>query len=505
MKNNLLIKIKIKIYQYLRKTHIQNRLIVLFLVLSLFPMLITGIYSYSKSSQAIRDKINTYSVEVVNQVAKNIEEELTRLEYQTIEIAFSELVQNTLSNYEQLSEWEVYDARYRMRADMVRKFSFSEYISDVQLFTAQGDKIIAYGDTGFTLTFKDDFREDLLAEIRRGDGAPVWKAVDFRDELHQISRVYPENTPEKSYGIIIGRTIKELYEGTQLGSIIIRINEDLFSDVYRNIDLGEGTEIFIVNSEGIVVSTRNDTIAFNQIYPEVELIQKIKGSPDNRSETFELKIAEERNLTAYAPINDADWYIVSTIPFSYLNRETGQIAKDIMGVSLIIFLLAVFLSYIFTRSISDPLNNLVNAMNQVEEGNLDVKIDDQAQDELAEASSNFNQMVEELKELLEDVKEKEKQKSDLEFKALQAQINPHFLSNILNTARLLADMQNADNLENFLSSVINLLHLSMNNKEDFITVEKEVEYLKSYLNIQQFRLHNKFDVKFEIEFSHQRT
>lgn len=499
MKDNLLVKIKIKIYQYLRQTHIQNRLIALFLILSLFPMLITGIYSYRKSSLAIHDKINTYSVEVVNQVAKNIEEELTRMEYQTIEIAFSELVQNTLSNYEQLSEWEIYDARYRMRADMVRKFSFSEYISDVQLFTDQGYKIIAYGDTGFTLTFKGDFRENLLKEIREKNGAPVWKAVDFSDELHQVSRVYPENTPEKSYGIIIGRTIKELYEGTKLGAIIIRINEDLFSDVYRNIDLGQGTEIFIVNSEGIVVSTRNDTIAFNQKYPEAELIQKIKESPGNAVETFELTIAEERNLTAYAPIRDADWYIVSTIPFSYLTRETGQIARDIMGVSLIIFLLAVFLSYIFTKSISDPLNNLVEAMNQVEEGNLEVKIEDQAQDELAAASCNFNQMVEELKELLEDVKEKEKQKNNLEFKALQAQINPHFLSNILNTARLLADMQNADNLENFLSSVINLLHLSMNNKEDFITVEKEVEYLKSYLNIQQFRLHNKFDVKFEIE------
>lgn len=125
MNNNLLIKIKLKIYSYLRKTHIQNRLIVLFLILSLFPMLITGIYSYQKSSEAIHDKINTYSVEVVNQVAKNIEEELIRMEYQTIEIAFSELVQNTLSNYQELSDWEVYDARYRMREDMVRKFSFS--------------------------------------------------------------------------------------------------------------------------------------------------------------------------------------------------------------------------------------------------------------------------------------------------------------------------------------------------------------------------------------------
>jgi len=500
MKENFLIKIKAKIYHYLRKTHIQNRLIVLFLVLSLIPMLITGVYSYRKSSQAIHDKINTYSLEVVNQVAKNIDDELTRMEYQTIEIAFSELVQNTLRNYNELSDWEIYDARFRMRDEMVRKFSFSEYITDVQLFTNQSEKIIAYGDTGFTLNFKENFREDLLSEIKEKNGAPVWKAVDFRDELHQVSRVYPEDTPEKSYGIIVGRKIKELYEGTELGSIIIRVSEMLFSDVYRNIDLGDGTEIFIINSEGTVVSTRNNNISFNEKYFEPELIQKISSNSGNRNNTFEILINGKEHLASYSPIKDADWYIVSTIPFSYLNNETGQIAEDIMSVSLIIFLLAIFLSYIFTKSISDPLNNLVYAMNQVEKGNLEVQINDcTAQDELAEVSSNFNEMVKELKELLADVKEKEKQKSNLEFKALQAQINPHFLSNILNTARLLADMQNADNLENFLSSVINLLHLSMNNKEDFITVDKEVEYLKSYINIQQFRLHNKFDVKFEIE------
>ena len=503
MKENLFIKLKIKFYRYLRKTHIQNRLIVLFILLSLLPMLVTGIYSYRKSSLAIHEKINTYSVEVVNQVAKNIDDELQRLEYQTIEIAFSDLVQNTLKNYENLSDWEIYDARYRMRSDMVRELSFSEYISDVQLFTNTGEKMIAYGDTGFTLSFKEKFRKNLLTEIKNAEGAPVWKAVDFRDEMHQVTRVYPEDTPEKSYGIIIGRTIKELYEGNDLGSILIRINENLFSDVYKNIDLGQGTQIFIVNSQGRVVSTReNESISFNKKYKEEALINSIKAKEKNTndsSETFQISITGEKHIAAYSALKDADWYIVSTIPFSYIERETGAIAKDIMGVSLIIFLLAVFLSYVFTKSISDPLNNLVTAMNQVEEGNLAVQVDDQAQDELGEASCNFNKMVKELEELIEDVKEKEKQKNNLEFKALQAQINPHFLSNILNTARLLADMQDAENLENFLASVINLLHLSMNNKEDFITVEKEIEYLRSYFNIQQFRLHNKFDVKFEIE------
>ena len=72
--------------------------------------------------------------------------------------------------------------------------------------------------------------------------------------------------------------------------------------------------------------------------------------------------------------------------------------------------------------------------------------------------------------------------------ALQAQINPHFLSNVLNTARLLADAQNAENVASLLSSVINLLHASMGKDEELITVRKELDYLRNYLNIQEYRL-----------------
>lgn len=495
------LKIINKIYSLIRSTHIQNRLIVLFVLLSLLPMLITGIYSYHKSSEAIYDKINTYSLEVVNQIAKNINEELRRMQYQSIEVAFSDLVQNTMRNYDKLSDWQIYDARFKIRDEMVRKFSFSEYISDVQLFTDQGQKIIAYGDTGFTLNFKDKFREKLLADIKEADGGAVWQAVDFRDEFHQVDRIYAPDTSGRSYGILIGRIIKDLYQGSQLGTVLIRVNENIFSDIYRNINLGQGAEIFILNQAGTVVSTRNAKLRFNQPYPDNNLIGRIKAQQQKKSyqQTFKISLENEPYLAAYSVIKDTNWYIVSTIPFSYLNKETSLIRKEIIILGLLIFILALGFSYIFTKSISNPLNKLVIAMNKVEAGDLNIKLKDNSQDELAEVSGNFNMMVSELESLLADIKEKEKQKNELEFKALQAQINPHFLANILNTARLLADMQNVDNLENFLASIINLLHLSMNNKESFISVEREIEYLKSYLNIQQFRLHNKFEVHFEIE------
>src|SRR5690606_2098892 len=128
--------------------------------------------------------INTYSQQVVNQVAHNIQIEMKRLDYDTIEIGFSELVQNLLSNYQTLTEWEKLDARYAIRDLLGKKFSFLHDVSDVLLFTVDNEKIIAYGDEGYKLNFSNDFQDPLLAEIKREDGRAVWAAANWEDEEH---------------------------------------------------------------------------------------------------------------------------------------------------------------------------------------------------------------------------------------------------------------------------------------------------------------------------------
>jgi len=486
------------IYSKIRSVKIHYRLIVLFLLLSLLPMLVISIFSYKESSDAIHNKIDTYSRQVVNQVSKNIMVELDRLEYDTIEIGFSDIVQNTLQNYGQMTEWEVKDAEFSMHDALVKKFSFLHDVSDVLIYTNNyQQQIMAYGDTGFRLKFKEEYLKGYLNEIMVKDGATVWRVTDFRDEKHLVQRVV-----ENSYGIIVGRAIKSLYQGDIIGAILIRTNEQFFSDIYKDVDIGDGAEIFVINSNGNIVSSRTDTIPINEFYEEPALIENISYNEDkksNENNTFNMSIAGDRHLIAYSPIKNTQWYVVSTIPYNYLNLESGKIGKKIFIMGLICFILAIFLSIIFTNSISNPLKKLLFAMNEVKKGNLKVSVEDNNKDEIAEVAGDFNVMVEEIQALLEDIKTKEKQKRDAEFKALQAQINPHFLSNILNTARILANRQKAENLESLLTSLIELLHLSMDKEDDFITVSKEVEYLKNYINIQQYRLYSKFEVNFDIE------
>lgn len=484
----------LKICFAIRNIKIQTRLILLFLLLSLLPMLITGYFSYQQSSMAIQNKINTYSLQVVNQVSRNIKVQMRMLENDTIDIGFSEIVQQTLKKYDHLSEWRALDAQETIRDMLVKKFTFLHDISDVLLFT-KNDKIInAFGDKGFKLDLKRNYQQNLIQEIKDNNGVPVWKTLGWQDVNQLVKRVI-----EFKKGIVVGKAIRSLYEGEYIGAVVIRINEKFFAEIYGGVDIGEGAEIFIIDSKGLVVSSRTPEVPFERKYPERSLITRLLETEKRGGNVFNIRIGKQPYLVAFSPIENARWYVVSTIPYSYLNLEAGRIRNRIILLGVGCFLLAIILSVIFTKSISEPLDKLIHGMREVKRGNLTVHVRDDAADEIAEVTHNFNEMINEIHHLMEDIKRTEAQKRSAELKALQAQINPHFLSNVLNTAKLLANAQKADNLECLLTSLIQLLHVSMGKEDDLITVRKEIQYLRNYLNIQEFRYYDKFQVSFAIE------
>ena len=120
-------------------------------------------------------------------------------------------------------------------------------------------------------------------------------------------------------------------------------------------------------------------------------------------------------------------------------------------------------------------------------------------DEIQELGTSFNQMVCRIKQLMLDVEERQQRERNAQFQALYAQISPHFLSNTLNTIRWMADRQNAGNISELTTSLITLLQYSMNNKKEEATLGEEIDYIKNYLVIQEYRYYGMFDVRFQIE------
>ena len=138
-------------------------------------------------------------------------------------------------------------------------------------------------------------------------------------------------------------------------------------------------------------------------------------------------------------------------------------------------------------------------MIDVERDNFLEKISEHGRDEITDATKSFNIMIDEINRLMEEVHRSEQQKSAEKLKALQAQINPHFLSNALNTVKWMASIQNADNIENLIVSLIQLLQVSMGKVEDLVPLSQEIEYIRNYVDIQSYKYLDKLTVEYDID------
>jgi len=481
----------------IRQTKIQNRLFVSFAILSFVPLLITGMFAYWQSSAAVKEKISTYSVQVMNQVGENIENELRRIENDSVDIAFSDLVQDALLRYPELDEWEKKNIEHQLHDMLVKKFSFFHGVSDVLVYTMNYEKITAYGDVNFQFRLKDEFLYGFLDKARLNNGIPLW-AVEGPEHETSTNKDYRMSYYGKN-GILLGRSLKSLQQGLPIGYMIIRLDERYILRKYEQIQLGSGADIFIVDGSGTVISSRNEEVQVAGLYGDLALIERLKTYRESGIHSFPHALSGKRCLIAYSYLPIADWYVVSTIPFSYLNDQPFRIGLYIAILGILCFLLSLLLSFIVSKSISKPLQKLVSSMNHLKKGKLSVRIEDRGSDELGVVAANFNDMVSELRFLIEEVRRKEHLKRIAELKTLQAQINPHFLSNTLNTVRWLANIQKAENIASIMDSLVRLLHGAMGKGEELVTVREEISYVKHYLNIMAYRYYDKFHVGFHLE------
>ncbi|TDF90596.1 sensor histidine kinase [Paenibacillus piri] len=481
----------------IRKMKILNRLVISFAILSLIPLSITGIFAYYTSSEAIKTKISTSSIELMNQVSENIQNELSKLENDSVDIAFSDIIQNTLTDFDMMDEWRRNDAELKMQTMLAKRFSFTHSVSDVLVYTRKKEKIIAYGDVNFKYNLNLDFLNDIFERTALNNGAPLW-TIENRDDEENVRNSNYRITNYGKVGILLARSFKS-FNGLPIGYMIMRIDEKHILKKFKDTNLGQGSDIFIINGNGTVITSQNPEIISAKPYRDHSLIEELKKNKENDSFSFNSTVSGKRNLIAYNYIPSADWYVVSIIPFAYLNDESAKTSIYIIFLGIFCFLLALILSYYVSKSISKPLKHLVDSMNNVKIGNLVTRIEDNSSDELGKAATNFNHMVTEIKFLIDEVKKKEKLKRVAELNTLQAQINPHFLSNSLNTVRWLANIQKAESISSIITSLMQLLHGCMGKGSVLISMRDEIEYVKDYLNIMAYRDYDKFKVHYEME------
>lgn len=464
----------------LRNMHIQTRLILAFLVLSIIPLTVTSVLSYYKSSEAIKSKISLSTKETLIHVKKNIQTQMERYKSISDDIIVSPTVQQ-LEGYDQMTQERQNEIDICIDHDVLtRKIGTLKSIKDVVIITNNNKKIIV-GDPYDAE--RNSFIESMKEPANQKTGQPMWLITNYKNQTNNI---------------VLYRAIKNMDTANIIGYSVITLNERFFSDILKEDALTvNGTykvfsDTFIVDSEGKIISN-NNVKDIGKPYKSPTLIQNIRSLGNRTLESFQLNVDHMDSLVSFLKIDDIDWYIVNIIPLSYLNKETESIRNFNIILGIAFILIAILLSYTISKSISFPLQKILAAMKETKNGNLSVRVDDEGRDEIGMLGEGYNDMVSNIKELIDKVYVLQIKEREAELNALQAQMNPHFLYNTLDTIYWKSLGSGENEIGDMVFSLSRLFRLSLNRGKEITTVANEKELIEHYLMLQKIRFKEKLN------------
>lgn len=303
------------------------------------------------------------------------------------------------------------------------------------------------------------------------------------------------------------KTIKQ----TPVGVLTIDIESKYFNNILDNFKSSKGSSIFIVDqSKDIVLSNNSDFAGKN-----IENIMKLKNN-DNKDITYFSyidKVDGVNMLVSVKEIPSLKWKIVSLSPLMELKQQLVSFRNIMYVLIFACVILSLFAALLLSQDVTGPVQKLVKSMSKVKTGNFQINLSYKRNDEFAFLISEYKRMVSEIKDLIERlyiselenkkaeliIKDAELKIKDAELKALQAQINPHFLYNTLDSINWLAFEYNAPDISTMVKSLSNFFRYSLNKGSNIITIEDELKQVESYLKIQKIRFLDKLDYIIDVE------
>lgn len=471
--------------KHLKFKSIQSSIAVAFSCLILFTVLIIGVISISLTSDAVEKNSREYTSQLIEQVNSNIESYITNME---------NISQMTLYNN---------DVReYLTRKDL----SGDERLSYINKITKLFDSILSTRkDISSIMVFGYNHRE-VIANNRR-----VTKLNLFVDPKEQtwyikageadgkavISSSHVQNILQDDYYRWVVSLSRELVSADgkeRMGIFLVDLNFSIINDMCSKIKLGKRGYVFIIDNQGNIVYHPQQQLIYSNV--KKEMIDEVLKS---RSSYFVTQEGSDSRIYNIKESSLTGWKIVGVAYLNELVTNKNDITNSYILWGLFCLVIAIILSIIMTLRISRPVKRLEASMKKAEKGNFDIKVDIESSNEIGELSRAFNIMIAKIKELMnQNVKEQElKRKSEL--KALQAQINPHFLYNTLDSIVWMAEGKKSEEVVIMTSSLAKLFRLSISKGEEIITINNETEHIRSYLTIQKMRYRDKLDFEIDVD------
>lgn len=464
--------------RYVRNS-IKTKIMISFLVVIIFPTACISISSYSISKALLTDRVSESFMDNLSYLGQSLEFDMREWERvmdllqvnHTIESIFIEKYENDINYFFDVKKAnQVFD-------DWAYASNMYTYISSLVVIGDNG-KILRYGEDVGRLDTDDLMQKDWTQKLDQSKGGLVWLGVH-------------ENYADIHYRnpYVVSLT-KQLDYKKSKAVVFLSFKAQFFFEKL-NTKHDPNNDMFLLDSDHRIVYNRDST-KINQLY-ENQLDFEGKGYSTITDQNG------VKRLIAKVPIANTGWNVVETIPLKVLTQGSSRIFEVTTIVFILSFLVSGLIWFIITSRIVNPIQRLASTMNRVRGNEGSVKTEIDSKDEIGQLNKSFNYMMKRIDRLHQDNLREQADKNDAEYRALQAQINPHFLYNTLNSIRWMAMIQKADNIREIVEVLGRLLRNTIKMKDKIIPISVELELIKDYIQIQKIRYNDKFEVEYLID------
>ncbi len=439
------------------KLTIKAKLIIICIIFLCYPTIIIGYFGYQNVSEILKEKSFNYSRSTIDELSVIFSERLETLRAFSFQILYDNTIYEASTTIELGQNdyiWENNFTRY-LTANLYSKYEFSElsvfFTPSKTLYQVNRSNA---GNTSLTL-----ISTQLYKQAKAGKGSPVWVVVQKYSGAKDIYLTKLVLSPTGG--------------NNELALIVFKIDQ---AELFKTLKSFEYT----LKHDLSVISPNNvELYSFNTGDQRIDPTKlPLKGDAD---EVSEARIGGDTIYYICKTMEPSNWKLVIKISSNSLLKDVrseASIAIILCLIGLPIILMLINFLYI---DLIRPLNLLIKKMLMIEKGTMGVTIDIKRSDEMGYVIRTFNNMSQQINTLINNVLKVQLAVKDSEIKALQAQINPHFLYNTLETINWKAKINGVEEISEMVGALSSIIDANLNRRgENTILLKKEIEYIRNY-------------------------
>ncbi|MCA0755820.1 sensor histidine kinase [Paenibacillus sp. N4] len=355
----------------------------------------------------------------------------------------------------------------------------------------------------------DAWMDDIIGSKPYYDAIHLYSEKELRyqrgidvPEMSETNKSYASELQGKGFWVTAPHELsfyRAIMDFGKLGRTIgyekFTINEELLYDFYKNINSVAGSQIFLIDQTGLVLSSSVRDL----IGDRIGVVEPIQRALRLKEDFFKIEIEGEKLIILFYTIKDMNLTLVQSIPESSFSTLKTTVNTVLLVVFSLCILFGILFSLVQYKYLLKPLQKLRKEMAKLKTGNFNISLDIDSRDEIGEIGNGFLRMTEQLKDTINDVYIGKIKQREAEITALQSQINPHFLYNTLDSIHWLAVKRKNYDVSEQIEALAEIFRHVLNNGEPLVTVRQELDFLESYMFLQQRKYGDRIKLHMEAD------